>query len=367
MADAEVKNDSELRAQCRQLLEQLSVAPGPPGAEDAVRAIVREALQSHGEISYDRLGSILCEKQGSSDGPRVVLDGHMDEVGFMVQSVSSEGRIAFAPLGGWWGHVLLAQRVEILIDGGGRVHGIIGSKPPHFLATAERQNVLGLEHMYIDVGATTAEEVAELGIQLGDPIAPYTEFRELDCPGYLSGKAFDDRVGVGLMVETLRALGDHPNTVIGVGAVQEEVGCRGAITASALARPDVAIVLEGTPADDTPGLTERQAILGQGPQIRFLDPTAISNRRLVRFVQEVAGEIGIGVQTAVRRTGGTDASSIHTYGAGVPTVVIGVPARYIHTHVSIIHFEDYLNARTLLLELVSRMDTETVSRFTRFE
>ena len=249
-----------------------------------------------------------------------------------------------------------------------RTESQLRPKPPPFLEASERRNVIELDKMYIDVGATSAEEVGDLGVRVGDAVAPYTEFRELDRAGYLSGKAFDDRVGVGLMVETLRALGsDHPNTVIGVGAVQEEVGCRGAITSSAMSRPDVAIVLEGTPADDIPGFSERQAVLGAGPQIRFFDPTAISNRRLVRFVQDVANEVEIPVQTAVRRSGGTNASSIHRSGRGVPTVVIGVPARYIHTHVSIIHFEDYLSARGLLLELVSRLDSGIVDDFTRFE
>lgn len=350
----------------RHLLERLSVAPGPPGAEGVVRDIVRSALEGVGELSYDRLGSILCEKVGDPGGPRVVLDGHMDEVGFMVQSISDEGRIAFVPLGGWWGHVLLAQRVQIMTDSG-VVPGVIGSIPPHFLRPEERNQVLSLEVMYIDVGATDRAEAEALGIRVGDPIAPYAEFIELATPGYLTGKAFDDRVGVGLMIEAMRGLERHPNVVIGVGATQEEVGCRGTGTAAELARPDLAIVLEGTPADDLPRYTDRQAILGKGPQIRFFDPTAISNRKLVRFVQEVAAEADIPVQTAVRRTGGTDASTLHRHREGVPTVVIGVPARYIHTHIAVIHWDDYANARRLLLELVPRLDRARVTSFTDFD
>lgn len=351
----------------RTLLERLSNAPGPPGAEGAVRDIVRESLADVGEIKYDRLGSILCERVGDPAGPRVVLDGHMDEVGFMVQSISPEGRIAFVPLGGWWGHVLLAQRVQIITDSGVLVPGVVGSVPPHFLGADERTRVLGLDKMYIDVGATDEATIASLGIQVGDPIAPLAEFSELAVPGYLSGKAFDDRVGVGLMIEAMRgssaASTPHPNVLIGVGATQEEVGCRGTGTASHIAQPDVAIVLEGTPADDLPGYVERQAILGQGPQIRFYDPTAISNRKLVRFVQEVARDAQIPVQTAVRRSGGTDANTIHRHGEGVPTVVLGVPARYIHTHVAIIHWDDYCATRALLLELIPRLDRDRVASF----
>ena len=351
----------------KDLLRRLTLAAGAPGAEDEVRSIMREAIDDVGEISHDRLGSILCEKQGSAPSPRISLDGHLDEVGFMVQSVSEEGRINFVPLGGWWAHVLLGQRVDIVTEDG-KVPGVIGCKPPHFLTKAERNRVLDLESMYIDVGATSRDEVGELGVHLGDTVVPHTTFEELASKDILSGKAFDNRVGIGLLCETLLGLGDidHPNTVIGVGAVQEEVGCRGAGTASEIARPDVGVILEGTPADDIPGVRERQAVLGKGPQIRLYDPTAISNRRLVRFVEQVAKDTDIDVQLAVRRSGGTDAKSVHLHGRGVPTVVIGVPARYIHSHVSLVHWRDYLSTRDLLREVLGRLDADAVAAFTDF-
>ena len=351
----------------KDLLRRLTLAPGAPGAEGAVRDIVRETLDQVSSISYDRLGSILCERAGKVENPRVVLDAHLDEVGFMVQSISSEGRVSIVPLGGWWGHVLLGQRVDIILDDA-IVPGVIGCKPPHFLTASERDKVLQIDKMYVDVGASSRDEVVELGVRVGDPIVPHTEFIEMAVDGVLSSKAFDNRCGVGLLCETLLALGDdHPNTVIGVGAVQEEVGCRGAETASALSNPDVAIVLEGTPADDLPGVHQRQGALGLGPQIRFFDPTAISNRRLVQLVESVAIEKEIPVQLAVRRSGGTDARSIHRYGRGVPTVVIGVPARYIHTHASIIQWQDYVLARDLLVEVVKRLDAPTVEGLTHFQ
>jgi endoglucanase len=354
--------------QSRDLLRRLTLAPGPSGAEDAVRKIVRETLAGAGRISFDRLGSILCEQEGTAASPRVVLDAHLDEVGFLVQSISEEGKIAIVPLGSWWGHVLLGQRVDIL-GAVGTVPGVIGSKPPHFLRPEERDKVLDVDRMYVDVGAASRREAEALGVRVGDPIAPHAEFIEFAAAGILSSKAFDNRAGVGLLCEALLALRErkHPNTVIGVGAVQEEIGCRGAGTASDLARPDVAIVLEGTPADDLPGFGERQAVLGRGPQIRFFDPTAVSNRRLVSLVQETAREVGVPVQSAVRKSGGTDAKAIHLHGRGVATVVLGVPARYIHTHVSLIHWQDYLAARNLVIELVTRLDAAAVGGLTRFE
>lgn len=352
----------------RELLKQLALAAGPPGAEDEVRAVARKAVADCGEIRYDRLGSLLCEQEGTQPEPRVVIDGHLDEVSFVVQSITRAGRLQFLPLGSWWPHVVMAQRVSVITASGAKLPGVVGSKPPHFLQPEERRKLLSLESMYIDIGAASAAEVAELGVQVGDPVVPYTEFLEFAGGQIASCKAFDNRVGIGLMCESMKALAsiDHPNTVIGVGAAQEEVGCRGAETASALSNPDVAIILEGTPADDLPGVAEPQGILGRGPQIRFLDPSAISSRRLVRLVQEVAADADIPVQLAVRRGGGTNASVVQQHGRGVPSVVIGVPSRYIHTHVTLINWEDYQATLDLLLALVPRLDADTVAGLVAF-
>ncbi|MCH2583365.1 MAG: M42 family metallopeptidase [Planctomycetes bacterium] len=358
---------SRSEQEMKDLLRSLTLAAGAPGAEDEVRALVRENLGGVGELSYDSLGSILCEKSGAADSPRVMIDGHMDEVGFMVQSITKEGRINFVPLGGWWAHVLLSQRVDI-VTSGGKVPGVIGSTPPHFLSGKKREQLLELEDMYIDIGADSEEGVSGMGVRIGDTIVPHAEFTELNDPDILSSKAFDNRVGIGLMIETLLEFSsrDHPNTIIGVGAAQEEIGCRGAVTACEKASPDVGIVLEGTPADDIPGFNEPQAILGKGPQIRFYDPTAISNRRLAELVAAIAEKAGIEIQLAVRRSGGTDAKSIHLHRAGVPTVVIGVPARYIHSHVSLISWQDYLNTGRLVRELIAGLDSAAVESLTDF-
>ncbi len=350
------------------LLKELALAAGPPGAEGEVRQIVRSALEGAGHFSHDRLGSLLCELRGSADGPRVVLDAHLDEVGFMVQAITAEGRIKFVPLGGWWGHVLLAQRVNIMTEAGQKVPGVIASKPPHFLSESERKSVLTPPAMLIDVGVSSRSEAEDLGIQVGDSIAPHSEWIEMGG-GVVSCKAFDDRVGVGVMVETLLNLAKNPtmpNTVVGVAAVQEEVGCRGAETSSTLSDPDVAVVLEGTPADDAPGTADRQAVLGSGPQLRFYDPTAISNKKLIRSVERTGEKIGVSTQLAVRASGGTDARSIQRSGQGVPTVVIGVPARYIHTHVSIIDPSDYRDAITLTEAVVRSLDSKAVAELHDF-
>ena len=359
-------NDSDRKVSL-EMLRELCLAQGPPGSEDEVRSIVHRELNNLGTIEHDAHGSVVVEAAG--EGPRVVLDAHMDEVGFAVQSIDEEGRVYFIPLGGWWGHVLLAQRVDILTSGGTKVTGVFGCKPPHFLSKSERTKVLPLEEMYIDVGARCREDLTDWGVEVGDPICPRGQFEEMAAKGRYCCKAFDDRVGVGVMIEAFRALTESDElccTPVAVAAVQEEVGCRGARTASTISRPDVAIILEGTPADDLPGMKCRQAVLGEGPQIRFLDPTAISNRRLVQLAKSVASEREIPIQAAVRRSGGTDASTTHLHGSGVPTLVIGVPARSIRTHSGMIDIEDYHRAVDLVVALVKSLDAGMVSSFTDY-
>jgi endoglucanase len=289
----------------------------------------------------------------------------MDEVGFVVQAVTRSGLLKLAPLGGWWAHVLLAQRVRILTRDGEEITGVISAKPVHFLQEVERDKVMKLDDMFVDVGAESAEEVERLlGIRLGDTVVPDTPFRTMRKDGLLLGKAFDNRVGMALTILTLRGLVDtpHPNEVLGVGTAQEEVGTRGAQAAAFGVNPDAAIVLEGAPADDFPGIPddERQAIVGKGTQIRILDPSAILNRQFVNLAMTVAEQNAIPFQAAVRKSGGTDAKVIHLHGAGVPTLVLGVPARYIHTPQSLLHVDDYLNTLKLTLELLHVLDETTV-------
>ncbi len=345
-----------------ELLRELTQADAIPGHEEEVRHIFRSRLEGVGAIQKDRLGSIFCTKNGSVASPRILLDSHMDEVGFIVQSVTSAGYVKFLTVGGWWAHTLLAQRVKILTKQG-KVSGIIGSTPPHLLSTGSRDKVLDIKDLYIDIGAESAEQAMErFGVKPGCAIVPYGPFMPMSNPKLFSAKAFDNRVGVGLVIETLQQLGDHPNTVIGTGSVQEEIGLRGARTVTVAADPDVAIVLEGPPADDLPGANSDtlQGKLGGGVQIRLYDPSMIANPRLTELTIETATAHQIPHQIAVRTSGGTDAGAIHQVGRGVPSIVLGVPARYVHSHVSIINIDDYRAALDLLLYLIPQLDASTV-------
>ncbi len=352
------------------LLKELTEAPGAPGLEGAVRAIFRRELG--GEFKWDNLGSIIREHAGSSNSPRVMLAAHLDEVAFIVQSITEKGFIRFAPLGGWWSHVLPAKRVKIYTRKGKAVTGVIGAKPPHFLSPEERNKLLKVEQMFIDVGASSEEEVRNsLGIREGDAIILYSEFEQLGEKGeFLLGKAFDDRVGVALAILASRQLYSlgHPNTLVTAGTVQEEVGTRGAQTASYVAEPDFALILEGTPADDLPGSTgdPSQAVLGRGVQLRMMDPSAIAHRPFVEKILEVAEREEIPLQLAVRRSGGTDARVVHLNRKGVPTAVLGVPVRYAHTPNSIVHIDDVESALKLIVAVVRELTPEVASELTDF-
>ncbi|MEM1009270.1 MAG: M20/M25/M40 family metallo-hydrolase, partial [Myxococcota bacterium] len=249
--------------------------------------------------------------------------------------------------------------------------GVITAKPPHFLSASERDKVLSIEHMLIDVGARNRAEVEdEMGIDIGATIVPQSTFQAMHNPQRFVSKAFDNRVGMALAIQSAQELSQspHPNHLHHAGSVQEEVGARGAQTLGQLTQPDVALVLEGPPADDLPGTPkdEQQGAIGRGVQLRLHDPTAIANPKLVHFVRETADKHHIPHQISVRRNGGTDARILHTFGPGVPTIVLGVPARYTHTANSIIDINDYLTALKLILALSQSLDCDTVHRLVSF-
>jgi endoglucanase len=291
----------------------------------------------------------------------------MDEIGFMVKQITEEGFLKFLPLGGWFDQVLLGQRV-IIQTHIGEVVGVIGAKPPHLLPQSERDKVVNKRDMYIDIGASSKKEVEECGVKLGDPVIPRADFVQLaNGKTYLS-KAFDDRVGTALVISTLQSLQNdsHPNTVYGVATVMEEVGIRGATTSVRAVDPDVAIVLESDIAGDVPGIKpeESSVKLNHGPTVLIYDSRMIPNLKLRDLVLTTAAEKQIPIQQSYVEAGATDGSAIHLHNIGVPTVVIGVAARHIHSHSSIIHRQDYDHAVSLLNSLVKKLDDATVMGLT---
>ncbi len=358
-----------------ELLKKLSEAVGVSGDEVEIAKIVKDELEGIAEFEKDRLGSIIAKKKGTTENPKIMLAGHMDEVGFMVSKITTDGFIRFLNLGGWWPHTVLAQRVMIRTRNDGDIPGVIGAKAPHYLTPAERSKILPLSKMYVDVGATSQKEAREtFGIREGDIIYPLSPFTQLKNEKFLLGKAWDDRIGVAMFIEILKHFvgKEHPNTLYGVGTVQEEVGTRGAGTSSYVVNPDVAFILEGPPADDCFVDVPRkdreasQGALGKGPQIRLYDRTCITNPKLRDLVLDVAEEIKIPYQVAVRSGGGTDAAKTHIHKIGVPSIVIGVPVRNAHSHIGIINSDDYLNSMKLMIALIEKLDKETVDNLTKF-
>jgi putative aminopeptidase FrvX len=348
-----------------ELFKELTAIMAISGFEGEVARAIEKHMKPFCEVTYDRLGSVVCRKQGTSAGPKIMLAGHMDEVGFLVKQITKEGFLKFLPIGGWWGHVVLGQRVVVRTRKGD-YFGVIGSKPPHELEDEDRKKVCDIKDMHIDLGAARRFDVEKkLGVRVGDPVVPWSPFQVMGNPKTYMAKAWDDRIGCAIMIDVVKRLtrARHPNTVYAVGTVQEEVGLRGAQTSAAVIDPDVGFALEVGIAHDTPGFgTDEVEALGAGPGILVYDRSMIPNRNLLDLVMNIAAVKKIPYHLASVPKGGTDCGRIHLNRAGVPSLVIGVPTRYIHSHVGIIHRADYDNAVRLVTEAVKVLDKKTVSK-----
>lgn len=346
------------------LMKALTETAGPPGFEVRIHHLMRSQIERYTtDIIGDNLGSIVGRV--GKQGPKILLAGHMDEVAFMVSHITKDGFLRMQPLGGWWGHVVLAQRVKVL-SRKGDLTGVIGSKAPHVLSIEERKNVLDIATMFVDIGASSREEAERFGVQVGDPIVPLCPFEVLPNPRLLLGKAWDDRAGCYVALKVLERLRqeEHPNTVYAGATVQEEVGLRGAQTLANTIAPDIAFALDVGVAGDTPGMNQKEghSRLGAGPLLGFYDKSMIPHLHLRDWVIETANKHRIPYQIDVMPGGGTDAGKIHIADRGVPTMVISVPARYIHSHVSIVHRDDLENAVRLLVELLKILDERMVAQ-----
>lgn len=343
---------------------ELTEAPGVPGYEYRVRAIMERNLTPLGELLADNLGSVVAHRVGAAGGPRILVLGHLDEVGFMVTYVGEKGFIKFTPLGGWWDQVLLAQRVEILTSRGA-LPGVVGSKPVHILSAEERTKIVKMKDMFIDIGCTSREEAEQVGVRPGDPVVPICPLTVMPNPRVLMAKAWDNRAGCAAVIELLEHLREsgHPNEVFAGASVQEETGLRGALTIANKVRPDVSIALDVGVAGDTPGIREDEALsrLGKGPTVVIYDATMIPNLRLRDLVVDTARAEGIPIQFDYMPGGGTDAGRVHIQDEGIPSIVIGFPTRYIHSHASLIHRDDLEQGARLAAAVIQRLDAATVA------
>ncbi|MDA7027172.1 M42 family metallopeptidase [Bacillus sp. CLL-7-23] len=350
------------------MLKKLTDAKGIPGNEKEVRQVMRSYIEPYAnEVTTDRLGSLIAKKTGLTDGPKIMISGHLDEVGFMVTRIDDRGYLYFQTVGGWWSQVMLAQRVTIVTKKGD-ITGVIGSKPPHVLSPEARKKPADIKDMFVDIGASSREEAMEWGVLPGDQIVPYFEFTVMNNEKMLLAKAWDNRIGCAIAIDVLRNLKEihHPNVVYGVGTVQEEVGLRGAKTAAQTIKPDIAFGVDVGIAGDTPGITEKESTskMGKGPQIILYDASMVSHKGLRDFVTKVADEANIPYQFDALSGGGTDSGSIHLTANGVPALSITIATRYIHTHAAMLHRDDYENTVKLITEVIKRLDQETVANIT---
>ncbi|MGB3260604.1 M42 family metallopeptidase [Paenisporosarcina sp.] len=350
-----------MNSETLQLFKTLTELPGAPGNEHAMRKFMRSELEKYSdEIVQDHLGGIFGVKKGDDQGPRIMVAGHMDEVGFMVTQITENGMLRFQPLGGWWSQVLLAQRVEIITDNG-PVVGVIGSIPPHLLSDAVRNKPMDIKNMLIDIGADDLEDAKKIGIKPGQQIVPVCAFTPMANNKKILAKAWDNRYGCGLAIELLKELKDEklPNTLYSGANVMEEVGLRGAQTAASLIKPDLFFALDASPANDMSGSKTEFGQLGKGTLLRIFDKSMITHRGMREFVLDTAETHNIPYQYFISQ-GGTDAGRVHMSNEGVPSAVVGICSRYIHTSGSIIHTDDYAAAKELIVKLVRSADKTTL-------
>ena len=353
-------------------IEALTNAFGPSGFEEEVIREVKNwcrGLDVKNDAKYNVYATMKNRKEGR---PVIMLDAHLDECGFMVQSILENGLLSILMLGGFHLTSLPAHSVIVRTRSGKKHRGITTSKPVHFLTPAQRNdNSLDIEDILVDVGASSREEAMEVyGIRPGDPIMPDVSFEYHEENGIMYGKAFDNRLGCVSIIETMQALKDEADRlavdVVGAFAAQEEVGTRGATVTAQQVQPDLAIVFEGSPADDfffRPGLA--QCSMKGGVQIRHMDNSYISNVEFIRLAQEVGDRCGIKYQDAVRRGGSTNAGKISLTGKAVPVLVLGIPSRYVHSHYNFCAAEDVDATVRMAVEVIRALDQERIARILR--
>lgn len=351
-----------------QSIKRISDANGISGFEDEVLHVIRTEGAGLGTFEEDRIRNLYLYRHENKAGrPIVQLNAHTDEVGFMVKAIRPDGMIEFITIGGWIPTNVPAHMVRILNKDGVYVPAVVASKPPHFMSEAEKKAPLEITNLVLDVGASSSEEVIkEYRIGIAAPVVPEVSCTFDEKHGLFIGKAFDCRIGCASTLATLKELQgtDLKVNLVGDFSSQEEVGTRGSIVSANTIKADLAIVFEGCPADDTvvPSY-QAQTCLKKGPMLRHIDSRMITNPRFQRYALNLAQELGIPVQEAVRSAGATNGAPIHLAHDGIPAIVIGVPVRYAHTHYGISALFDVEQAVRLAKEILLRMDSKTIRSF----
>jgi putative aminopeptidase FrvX len=353
------------------LLEELTNAHGVSGFEGPVRDILRREWKDLlTDLHTDGLGNLIGSLPGNSDSPRVLLMAHMDEVGFLVRHIDENGYLYIHNVGGYFDQSVLTQRLSIL-TARGEVLGYTGMKSGHILRPDERDRMIPLQDMFVDVGASSRAEAEGMGLRAGLPVAYATKFEVLNGTRRYLAKAWDDRVGLAVITEALRQLRTrpHPNNLQVAATVQEEIGLRGASVVTATTSPDIVINLEIGIASDFPLLTSKalsQEELGKGAGIFVFDGSMIPNNNYIEWILRLADENTILVQFESVTGYGEDAAMIQKSARGVPAVNIGIPTRYGHSQSGVIDRADYDHTVALVVKMVERLTAAEVASLREF-
>lgn len=342
------------------LYKDLVNLPGAPSFEKPVRTYMRNVMSQYtDDLLQDKLGSIFA-RLNKGKGPKLMIAGHMDEVGGMVVGITKEGLIKMTSLGGMMGPVFLSQRMNIHTDDGDIIPGVTASKPPHLSrGEAPDTKVLKFEDLLLDIGADNEEHAKELGVKIGQQVISDNQYTVSKDGKKIFSKAWDNRFGAGMALDLLEELHQEDlSCELYLGAtVQEEVGLRGAATAVGMVNPDVFIAVDASPCADVFGGDEVSGHLGKGFLVRFYDPNALMHQGMKKQILALAEKHDIKHQF-YQSKGGTDAARAQLHNDGVCVATIGMPARYIHSNTSMIHTDDYEAVKAMLLAFIRSLNDE---------
>lgn len=341
-----------------EFMEKITLAPGIPGYEKQATRVMKEYLSDCAdEFQYDNIGSLVAVKKGTGS-LKVLMAGHIDEIGFVVKGIESDGYLRVHPLGGWPGRNLPSSLMTLYTREGKEIVGVFGGSP----AGGEKgcQAPLAIDAL-LDIGATSKEEAVEWGVRVGDPIVPRSEFTVMNNPKFLMSKAWDDRVGVVVVSEVLKNLKgiETVASIYAAGTVQEEVGLRGAKTVGQMVQPDVAFALDVCYSNDVPdGKKKDDVRLGCGVVLGVLDGSVIAHSGLLKMMEGLCEELGLKYQLDVLQGGGTDSGEFSKVGMGVVNMTLSIPSRYMHSHHTIVSEEDIDATVKVLTEFCKRITPE---------
>jgi len=346
----------------KEMYRELVDLPGVASHEKYIRKYVKNRLEKVSETIYqDKIGSVFGSINESKYGPKIMIAGHMDEVGAMVTNITDKGFIKMIPIGSINAPVALSQHMNIVLDDGSFCPGVVGAKPPHLLRDDTSKQVSSFEDFLLDIGADSKKHAIDLGVKIGQQIVFENNYKVTKDGKKIFSKAWDDRFGTAMAIDILETVNkdDIPCQLYAGANVQEEVGLRGAKTSSYMIKPDLFIAVDCSPCSDTFEDSEVGGSLGKGFMIRFYDPRCIMHQGMKQFIEETAKKHDIPFQY-YKSMGGTDAAEVQLSGDGVLVCTIGMPARYIHSTTSMIHIDDYEAVKKIILAMLKELDFNKV-------